>query len=184
MAPKTAALKEEFKVRKLRSSSLSTPKKQIAFEENIAPNSEVKVPRAARLTRVKDATVRGVSPVKSPIKKKSSELSSSPLKSIQLNRVVSSPKKGTAKTKLFEENLKDNAIRKKCSDISSSPLKLTIKLNRITPTKSQIKKKSETSTSPLKSNQTNSAISSPKKLSAKTKLFEDNIENKDKPKTP
>ena len=80
MAPKTAALKEEFKVRKLRSSSLSTPKKQIAFEENIAPNSEVKVPRAARLTRVKDATVRGVSPVKSPIKKKSSELSSSPLK--------------------------------------------------------------------------------------------------------
>ena len=182
MAPKTAALKEEFKVRKLRSSSLSTPKKQIAFEENIAPNSEVKVSRAARLTRVKDATVRGVSPVKSPIKKKSLELSSSPLKSIQLNRVVSSPKKGPAKTKLFDENLKDNAIRKKCSDISSSPLKLTIKLNRISPTKSQIKKKSETS--PLKSIQTNSAVSSPKKLSAKTKLFQDNLENKDKPKTP
>jgi len=155
MAPcktQTAGLKEEFKVRKLRSSSLSTPKKQNALEENIAPNSEVKVKRAARITRVKDATVRGVSPVKSPIKKKSSELSSSPLKSIQLNRVVSSPKKVSAQTKLFDENLKNNAIKKKSSEILSSPLKLTIKLDRVGDPR---------------------IVTSPKKLSAKTKLFED-----------
>ena len=114
MAPKTQA-PLDFKQRKTRSSSLATPKKtkSLISEENVAPNSEVKLPRSTRNARlITDTKLRGVSPVKSPIKKKTLQpvlntpLKSSPLKSIQLNRIVASPNKkvSTAKTKLFEEN--------------------------------------------------------------------------------
>jgi len=95
MAPKTQA-PLDFKQRKTRSSSLATPKKtkSLISEENVAPNSEVKLPRSTRNARlITDTKLRGVSPVKSPIKKKtlqpvlntplSSPLKSSPLKSIQ-----------------------------------------------------------------------------------------------------
>ena len=135
MAPKTAAL--DFKQRKTRSSSLATPKKtkSLISEENVAPNSEVKLPRSSRNARlITDTKLRGVSPVKSPIKKKttqvlhtplSSPLKSSPLKSIQLNRIVASPNKkvSTAKAKLFEEN---------SLKLNTTPLKLAT-----TPKKSQ-----------------------------------------------
>ena len=105
-------------------------------EENVAPNSEVKLPRSTRNARlITDTKLRGVSPVKSPIKKKtlqpvlhtplSSPLKSSPLKSIQLNRIVASPNKkvSTAKTKLFEEN---------SLKLNTTPVKLAT-----TPKKSQ-----------------------------------------------
>ena len=103
MAPKTQA-PLDFKQRKTRSSSLATPKKtkSLISEENVAPNSEVK--RSTRNARlITDTKLRGVSPVKSSIKKKtlqpvlhtplSSPLKSSPLKSIQLNRVAAPPNK-------------------------------------------------------------------------------------------
>ena len=135
MAPKTQA-PIDFKQRKTRSSSLATPKKtkSLISEENVAPNSEVK--RSTRNARlITDTKLRGVSPVKSPIKKKtlqpvlhtplSSPLKSSPLKSIQLNRIVASPNKKvpTAKTKLFEEN---------SLKLNTTPVKLAT-----TPKKSQ-----------------------------------------------
>lgn len=137
MAPKTQA-PLDFKQRKTRSSSLATPKKtkSLISEENVAPNSEVKLPRSTRNARlITDTKLRGVSPVKSPIKKKtlqpvlhtplSSPLKSSPLKSIQLNRIAASPNKkvSTAKTKLFEEN---------SLKLNTTPVKLAT-----TPKKSQ-----------------------------------------------
>ena len=78
MAPKTQA-PLDFKQRKTRSSSLATPKKtkSLISEENVAPNSEVKLPRSTRNARlITDTKLRGVSPVKSPIKKKSARLPS------------------------------------------------------------------------------------------------------------
>ena len=116
MAPtQTESIAKTFGQRKLRSSSLSTPKKKLLDVENKAPSSEVKKrnPRSSRV-KAEDTALRGVSPVKgSPIKKKSItqissplKLNSSPLKSIQLNKNVTtaSPQKAKAvKANLFEE---------------------------------------------------------------------------------
>ena len=114
MAP--TLITNSFQQRKLRSSSLATPKKtKKAESENTEPKTEIKK-RTGR-SRVPEAALRGVaqSPTKnggSPIKKRSSSVAtplkplqlnspkvSSPLKSLQLN----SPKKQTVAKKLVEE---------------------------------------------------------------------------------
>ena len=186
MAPKTATI--DFKQRKTRSSSLATPKKKnVITEENVAPNSEVKLPRRnARI--IKDTKLRGVSPVKSPIKKRSTEILSSPLKSIQLNRVVSSPKKVSAKTKLFDENTKANTTPQKSTRVVLSPKKNSVKdtkdtkLHGVSPVKSPIKKRStEILSSPLKSIQLNRVVFSPKKASVNAKLIDENSKNNTTP---
>ena len=101
MAP--TLITDVFPQRKLRSSSLATPKKtkNSKNEENTAPKTEVKK-RPGR-PRISENSLRGVaqSPTKgaSPIKKRSSSVST-PLKSLQLN----SPQKQKLATQLFQEN--------------------------------------------------------------------------------
>ena len=101
MAP--TLITDVFPQRKLRSSSLATPKKtkNSKNEENTAPKTEVKK-RPGR-PRISENALRGVaqSPTKgsSPIKKRSSSVST-PLKSLQLN----SPQKQKLATQLFQEN--------------------------------------------------------------------------------
>ena len=107
---------------------MTTPKKKSIVEENIAPNSEIK--RPTRKAKVVVERLRGVSPAcpktASPKKKQilASPGLSSPLKSIQLNRTAGdnwsiTPKKSSAKTKLFAENLKENTSPQKKSSANT-----------------------------------------------------------------
>lgn len=118
MAPTTiiAALSH----RRLRSSSLATPKKKVIEEtENAPPATEIK--RKSRRAKVTDVTstkelLRGVSPA-SPIQKKSI---SSPLKAIQLN----SPSKNKVRAKLFEDSPK-KVIRPDLSRLAEARARLS-----------------------------------------------------------
>ena len=145
MAPTIA---EVFPQRKLRSSSLSTPKKIISEDVASVPKSEVKKRTGRTQTRPKitknvDSPLRGVaqSPKKSPIKKRASSVASSPLKSIQLN----SPTKTPLRAVLQSPN-KRSPVKK-----LSSPVKTPLRAILQSPSK----------TSPLKRSLASPAISSP-----------------------
>ncbi len=123
MAPVATTLASNFNQRRLRSSSLATPKKKvIEAEENVPPATEVKKKQRgtrskARVIDVtKEHVLRGVSspsPIKKTVSSPLRPTVSSPLRSIQLNSPAASPKKTTAvRTKLFEEN-KDNVTPSK-----------------------------------------------------------------------
>lgn len=120
MAP--TAVNEAFPQRRLRSSSVATPKKNYAEdEENLTPATEVKrkTMRASRNAKVVDASLRKVVP--STVKNRASSLARSPfkavvspLKSIQLSK---SPSKRTGspaaavRAALFEDSPRKSLFR-------------------------------------------------------------------------
>ena len=167
MAPTIA---DVFPQRKLRSSSLSTPKKKGIISEDVAPKSEVKKRTGRTQTKPKavvDSPLRGVaqSPKKgtSPIKKRASSVASSPLKSIQLN----SPTKAPLRSVLQSPN-KRSPVKK-----LSSPLKTPLRAVLQSPNKTSPLKRtaSPAISSPLQSLQLNSPQRP--QNSAKQALFED-----------
>ena len=112
MAP--TLITDVFLQRKTRSSSLATPKKQ---KENLTP-SKTEVKKRPGRPRIAESSLRGVaqSPTKgSPIKKRSSSVSTTPLKNLE-----NSPQKQKLATQLFQESPKTSLFRPDLSRLAEA----------------------------------------------------------------